>query len=204
MDQSDLFREKYLKYKKKYLSLKQRGGAEPEKEKKSLYDRLGGIFAIAAVVEYFSDAIIDNPVVGKDSPNPDLRKWSRATSEARAQPALMGQGRAASDRLAGLKFMRTLWVCEVTGGPCKFSATVPGACHLSLEAAHERFHISPEEFDEVAKLLKEALIHYKVPQPEMDEVLSAFAAHKVEVTKGYFDKIGKPIDGSLICPHNKE
>lgn len=182
MDQNDFFYQKYMKYKQKYLSLKQKGGNE-----KSLYDRLGGIFAIAAVVNYFSDAVISNPLVGRDSPNPDLRKWSREQI----------------DRLPGLKFMRTLWVCEATGGPCKFTATVPGACHMSLEAAHEKFHISPEEFDEVAKLLKEAMIHYKVPEKEMNEVLAAFAAHKIEVTKGYFDKIGKPIDPNLICPHKK-
>ncbi len=30
-------------------------------EEKSLYDRLGGIFAIAAVVDHFSDALIKNP-----------------------------------------------------------------------------------------------------------------------------------------------
>jgi len=28
---------------------------------KSLYDRLGGVFAIAAVVDHFSDAVVKNP-----------------------------------------------------------------------------------------------------------------------------------------------
>ena len=36
----------------------------------SLYDRLGGVFAIAAVVDHFSDAIIENAAVGKLSKNP--------------------------------------------------------------------------------------------------------------------------------------
>ena len=31
----------------------------------SLYERLGGVFAIAAVVNHFSDAIVLNPVVGQ-------------------------------------------------------------------------------------------------------------------------------------------
>ena len=31
----------------------------------SLYERLGGVFAIAAVVDRFSDALIDNPIVGQ-------------------------------------------------------------------------------------------------------------------------------------------
>jgi hemoglobin len=42
----------------------------------SLYDRLGGVFAIAAVVDHFSDAIIENAMVGKLSKNEALRQWS--------------------------------------------------------------------------------------------------------------------------------
>lgn len=47
------------------------------KPKPSLYDRLGGVFAIAAVVDHFSDALINNPVVGKASKNPQLADWSK-------------------------------------------------------------------------------------------------------------------------------
>jgi hemoglobin len=43
--------------------------AAPEPEK-SLYERLGGVFAIAAVVDHFSDAVVENPIVGKTSKNP--------------------------------------------------------------------------------------------------------------------------------------
>jgi len=43
--------------------------AVPQTEK-SLYERLGGVFAIAAVVDHFSDAIVQNPIVGKNSKNP--------------------------------------------------------------------------------------------------------------------------------------
>ncbi len=42
---------------------------------KSLYDRLGGVFAIAAVVDHFSDAVVKNPIVGQRSKNPQLREW---------------------------------------------------------------------------------------------------------------------------------
>ena len=41
----------------------------------TLYDRLGGVFAIAAVVDHFSDAVVQNPIVGQKSENPDLREW---------------------------------------------------------------------------------------------------------------------------------
>ncbi|MGH8105805.1 MAG: hypothetical protein ACREO1_15355 [Arenimonas sp.] len=53
--------------------------------------------------------------------------------------------------------MRTLWVCEVTGGAFKYSATKPGKTHLGLEEAHRSLSISPEEFDEVAAELGRSL-----------------------------------------------
>lgn len=76
----------------------------------SLYERLGGAFAIAAVIDNFSDALVNNPIVGQQSNNPALREWHTNN---------LG-------RLPGLKFMRTLWVCNVAGGPFEFSATKPG------------------------------------------------------------------------------
>jgi hemoglobin len=142
--------------------------AAPETEK-SLYERLGGVFAIAAVVDHFSDAVVQNPIVGKTSKNPALKEWHTKN---------LG-------RLPGLKFMRTLWVCEATGGPFKFSPTKPGKTELGLEEAHRDLKISPEEFDEVAAELGRTLDFAKVPAREKGEVLAAFAAHKNEVTAGY-------------------
>ena len=63
--------------------------AMPEK---SLYERLGGVFAIAAVVDHFSDAVVKNPIVGQTSKNPQLRVWHTKN---------LG-------RLPGLKFMRAV------------------------------------------------------------------------------------------------
>ena len=100
----------------------------------TLYERLGGVFAIAAVIDHFSDAVVQNPIVGQKSENPALREWHTNN---------LG-------RLPGLKFMRTLWVCNVAGGPFQFSATRPGSTVLGLEEAHRELKISPEEFDEVA------------------------------------------------------
>lgn len=144
--------------------------AKPKKPAhgKSLYERLGGIFALAAVIDHFSDALIKNPIVGQESKNPQLREWHTKN---------LG-------RLPGLKWMRTLWVAEVSGGPYKFVATKPGKTHLGLEEAHRDLRISPAEFDEVAAELGRTLDFVKVPKPEKDEVLAAFAAHKGEVTAG--------------------
>ena len=135
----------------------------------SLYERLGGAFAIAAVVDHFSDAVVQNPIVGRESKNPALREWHTQN---------LG-------RLPGLKFMRTLWVCNVAGGPFEYTPTVPGSTVLGLEEAHRSLHISPEEFDEVAAELGRTLDVVGVPAQEKGEVLAAFAAHKGEVTEGY-------------------
>jgi hemoglobin len=135
----------------------------------SLYERLGGAFAIAGVVDHFSDAIVQNPIVGQKSENPQLRKWHTNNLE----------------RLPGLKFMRTLWVCTVAGGPQQYAATEPGSTPLGLEEAHRQMKISPAEFDEVAAELGRTLDFFKVPEQEKGEVLAAFAAHKGEVTEGY-------------------
>ena len=140
---------------------------------KSLYERLGGVFAIAAVVDHFSDAVVQNPIVGKTSENPALREWHTKN---------LG-------RLPGLKFMRTLWVCVVAGGPFQYTPTQPGKTELGLEEAHRNLRISPAEFDEVAAELGRTLDFVKVPQTEKEEVLSAFAAHKNEVTAGYMQAV---------------
>jgi hemoglobin len=139
----------------------------------SLYDRLGGAFAIAAVVDHFSDAIVRNPIVGQHSKNPALREWHTNNL----------------DRLPGLKFMRTLWVCTVAGGPFEYSGTRPGTTTLGLEEAHRRLRISPEEFDEVAAELARTLDLFNVPAAEREQVLGAFAAHKSEVTDGYTSEL---------------
>jgi hemoglobin len=135
----------------------------------SLYERLGGAFAIAAVVDHFSDALVHNPIVGQNSENPDLREWHTNNL----------------DRLPGLKFMRTLWVCNVAGGPQQYAGTKPGSTPLGLEEAHRELKISPAQFDEVAAELGRTLDFFQVPEREKEEVLAAFAAHKGEVTEGY-------------------
>ena len=77
------------------------GQAKQTMPEKSLYERLAGVFTIAAVVDHFSDAVVKNPIVGQRSKNAQLQEWHTKN---------LG-------RLPGLKFMRTLWVCNVAGGP---------------------------------------------------------------------------------------
>lgn len=148
--------------------------ATPPPATASLYERLGGIFAIAAVVDYFSDEIIKDPIAGAQSSNPRLREWHTKQ---------LG-------RLPGLKFMRTLWVAKVSGGPFVYTPTRPGSTNLGLENAHKDLRISPREFDAVAGVLSRSLDHFNVPAREKGEVLAAFAAHKDEVTEGYREAQG--------------
>jgi hemoglobin len=132
------------------------------------------------VVNYFSDALIENKLVGKDSPNEFLRNWSRNDL----------------DRLPGLKWMRTLWLASLAGGPYTYVPTVPGKCPFGLENAHAKFKITPSEFDAVAAELGYALDHFGVKSPEKDEVLGSFAMHKPEVTHSV-------TNSKIACPHKK-
>jgi hemoglobin len=126
----------------------------------SLYERLGGVYAISAVVDEFSDQLVERDTLA--ATNPYIKEW---TSDK------------AASRLAGLKFLRTLWLCAVAGGPFEYTGK-------PLDDAHFQLHITGPDFDEVAAVLAETLDHFNVPPTEKDEVLGAFAMHKPEVTAG--------------------
>src|SRR5215207_4229500 len=131
--------------------------ASPEAvSEQSLYDRLGGIFAISAVVNRFSDAIITNP---KLNVNPALKAWNE---------------NEAATRLPGLKFMRTLWIAALTGGPLAYTG-------LPLSEAHTRFRLTSEEFDEVGAEIVRALDYYKVPEREKKQLVDAYMLSKPDV-----------------------
>jgi hemoglobin len=125
----------------------------------SLYERLGGVYGIAAVVDHFSDQLVEKRTIPE---NAFISKWNTDSSPT---------------RLAGLKFLRTLWVCAIAGGPFEYTGQ-------PLRDAHFKFAIKPEEFDAVAQVLADSLDHFQVPQREKDEVLGAFAAFKPDVTAG--------------------
>lgn len=82
-----------------------------------------------------------------------------------------------SDRLPALKFMRTLWVCKVAGGPFDYTGK-------DMHSAHENLHLTSDEFDEVGKEIAAALDHFGMPEREKGEVLGAIVAHKGQVVNG--------------------
>jgi hemoglobin len=126
------------------------------KPAQSLYDRVGGIFAIAAVVDRFSDAIIKNPKLNQ---NPALVAWNRDE---------------AAGRLPGLKVMRTLWIASVAGGPFQYTGK-------PLADAHPRFKLTEAEFKEVGAEIVRALEFYKVPQKEQQELVKAYNSSMADV-----------------------
>jgi hemoglobin len=122
----------------------------------TLYDRLGGYFAIAAVVNRFSDAIITNPKLNE---NPALKAWNETQAEA---------------RLPGLKFGRTLWIASVAGGPFEYTG-------LPLRDAHAELNLTADEFAEVGAEIVRALEFYGVPEPEQQELVDAYSASMTDV-----------------------
>lgn len=126
----------------------------------SLYERLGGAYAISAVVDYFSDQLVERGTIERENPN--IKDWNE---------------NEAASRLPGLKFLRTLWVCAIAGGPFEYTG-------LPLDDAHFDLQPSSSDFDEVSAVLADALDRFNVPPREKEEVLAAFEAHKPQVTAG--------------------
>src|SRR5579864_5973392 len=125
---------------------------------KSLYERLGGVLAIAAVIDHFSDAVVKNPIVGQKFKNPQVAEWHTKN---------LG-------RLPELKFMRALWVCNVSDGSYQITNPEWGMTPLGLDEAHCDLRISRAEFDEVAAELGRTLVFFKIPTREKAEVLATF------------------------------
>lgn len=131
----------------------------------SLYDRLGGIFPIALVVNRFSDEIITNPKLNE---NPALRAWNETE---------------APTRLPGLKFGRTQWLAALAGGPYTYTG-------LPLSEAHKEFHLTAEEFGEVGAEIVRALDYYQVPQDLQQELVDAYRHSMPDVVDPKADAAG--------------
>jgi len=67
----------------------------------TLYERLGGIFAIAAVVDSFSDRLLKNPKIV--DANPELHEWHTATYHTRMPGPFQYTGREMRDAHWDLK-----------------------------------------------------------------------------------------------------
>jgi len=127
--------------------------ARAAEEKKSLYDRLGGAYAIATVVDAFIEKLLVN---GTLNANP-------AISEARAHVPK-----------AGLKFHVTALVCQVTGGPQTYAGR-------SMKDAHRKLNITEHEWDAMVHDFVEVLDQFKVPKAEQAELLTIVGTTKGDI-----------------------
>ncbi len=127
--------------------------AHAAEEKKSLYDRLGGAYAIATVVDAFIDKLLVNDTLNA---NPAIR-------EARTRVPK-----------AGLKFHVTALVCQVTGGPQMYTGR-------SMKEAHRNLHITQNEWDAMVHDFVGVLDQFKVPKAEQAELLTIVGATKGDI-----------------------
>lgn len=137
-------------------TLRKEGQRDPKMGKKgSLYERLGGVNSIAAVVDDFADRLLKNPVI---LGNP--RVVESATS-----------GRIS---VAGLKYLLTEQICEATGGPQKYSGR-------SMKDSHKGLMISDREWEAGAQDLIATLNKFKVPEKEQKELLKIIESTRKDV-----------------------
>ncbi len=124
-----------------------------EKKEKSLYDRLGGVYAIATVVDDFIERLLVNDALN-------------------ANPAI----KEARDRVpkAGLKFRVTELVCQVTGGSEKYTGR-------SMKESHKHLNITEKEWDAMVADFKVTLNKFQVPQKEQDELIAIVATTKADI-----------------------
>ncbi|HEY6138427.1 MAG TPA: group 1 truncated hemoglobin [Thermoanaerobaculia bacterium] len=121
--------------------------------KKSLYERLGGVYAIATVVDTFIEKLLVN----------DTLNANPAIAEARARVPK-----------AGLKFHVTALVCQVTGGPQMYTGR-------TMKDAHTKLHITEREWDAMVKDFVAVLDQYKVPKAEQNELLTIVGSTKGDI-----------------------
>jgi hemoglobin len=108
----------------------------------SLYDRLGGVYAIAAVVDVFIDRIMVDPVLNA---NPLVDEAHHRVPKA------------------GFKYLVTEMVCMATGGPQRYTGK-------AMKDSHAHLKITPAEWEVFAGHFKTVLDQFKVPAAEQKEL----------------------------------
>ena len=127
--------------------------------KPSLYDRLGGVYNIATVVDDFIDRIMKDP---KLNANPRVDE-----AHHRVSPA-------------GFKYLVTEMVCEATGGPQKYSGR-------SMGDSHRHLMITEEEWQAFMDDLQQTLDRFQLPQPEQDELRAIVESTKEAIVVRPFE-----------------
>jgi len=112
------------------------------KNQPSLYDRLGGVYSIATVVDDFIDRVMADPRLNA---NPAVNE-----AHHKVPPA-------------GFKYLATEMVCWATGGPQKYTGR-------SMAESHRHLNITPQEWEAFMDDFQQTLDKFKVPASEQAEL----------------------------------
>ncbi len=123
---------------------------------KSLYERLGGAYPIAVVVDDFIERLLVN----------DTLNANPAINEARQRVPRQG-----------LKFHVTTLVCQVTGGPCKYAGR-------DMKTAHAHLSITEKEWQEMLADFRKTLDKFGVPAAEQGELVAIVNGTKADIVVG--------------------
>jgi len=119
----------------------------PPPAPKSLYDRLGGLDAIKAVCDEFVNRTTTDPRIKDRFFNTDAANLKRLLSE---------------------------FVCQASGGPCKYSGR-------DMYTSHAGMDLVEDEFNALVENLAGALDKFKVPDKEKGELLGALGPLKPQM-----------------------
>ena len=126
----------------------------PLSSEPTLYDRLGGAYAIATAVDYLVDRLQTNATLNKANPKVD----EFHTQKFRA----------------GYKFMVTAWSIEATGGPKCY----PGR---DMFESHKHLGLTDYDFDVTAHEIRNTLYQLGVPQREVMEFMAIIESFRSKV-----------------------
>jgi hemoglobin len=124
-----------------------------ETTKPSLYDRLGGIYAIATVVDDFIDRIMIDPALNS---NPLVDEAHHRVGKA------------------GFKYLVTEMVGGATGGPQKYTGR-------SMRDSHADLKITEGEWVAFCKDFQDTLDKFKVPAAEQQELFAIVQSTKADI-----------------------
>ena len=122
-------------------------------ENPSLYDRLGGVYSIATVVDDFINRIMIDPRLNS---NPLVDE-----AHHRVPPA-------------GFKYLLTEMVCWATGGPQKYTGR-------SMKESHQHLNITAKEWEAFLDDFQQTLEKFKVPAEEQAELKAIVNSTRADI-----------------------
>jgi len=121
----------------------------------SLFERLGGSYKIAAVVDDFIDRI---SVDERLNANPRLRAASHR------------------DSAAGFKYLVTEWLCAAAGGPQAYTGR-------TMSESHSHLQITQPEWDAFIDDFRQTLDKFAVEKSDRAELVALFQHWAPDVVK---------------------